>query len=301
MKNYIASCLLFALAIVLGCGDNIQNPTPTTSSDAPPGLKAFSLNNASVQLQWSAAFASSDSTYQGYLAQVGTTRDTLSRSTLTFVADSLPLGASLFSVYSMRQNGTLSNPATIRWAPAERFGTPFNVFERNNAVAVARPDGFDAGTSSLPPSVFAIDSGALSIGTNLDLFFNGDSALTHQSLSIWSANLLVGSYNHTLFSTQTDAAASLDFPLAAFPVENTFIKDSIAAIDNTIYYVKVVGDPGQFNYARIHVHITQAYPNRIIQVRVSLQRSAGLQFAFSPDLDYRRHLPLFALISLLKG
>ena len=149
--------------------------------------------------------------------------------------------------------------------------------------------------------MISIDSAGLSLGTTLDLFFNGDTALTHQSLSMWSANLLVGSYNQTRFSTQTDGAASLDFPLSAFPAENTFVKDSISAMDNTIYYVKVVGDLGQFNYARIHLHITQAYPNRIIQVRVSLQRVAGLPFAFNAESDSQLHRGIFSFLPSAEG
>jgi hypothetical protein len=224
-----------------------------------------------------------ESSFSGYIAQVGSLADTLSKTTLTFVADSLPPGVSAFAVYSLRNDGLRSDPATIRWAPATRFDSVFNVFENTTPVS-SRPEGFNVGTSTTDPSVMRINLNDPVVQQTMDLFFNGDSVETHQSLSIWSAHLRLATLSRTLFSTQTDAAPSLDLPLNAFPGEGTFVNDSITVVDNTIYYVKVIGDPLQVNYARLHIHIKSgtAVPNRVIEIRVSLQRVPGLQYAFDP-------------------
>lgn len=273
------------VALALGCGDNLETPTPVVTFGAPQNLKALSVNQSTIRVQWSASANSTDSTFQGYIVQRGSRRDTLGRSQLVYTADSLPAGESVFFIYSLRSDGFRSDAATIRWAPATRFDSVYEVYENVAPVSV-RPEAFNIGTSTTNPSVLIMDPNDPDVEQTMDLFFNGDSLETRQSLSLWSANLLVGSFNTTLFSTHTDQSPSLDFPLSAFPAENTFVQDSITFVDNTIYYLKVIGDPLQVNYSRIHVHIKAGtiYPNRIIQVHVSLQRTAGLLYAFNmPD------------------
>ncbi len=279
MKN-LSPLAILLVVLVFGCGDNLETPAPAITFGPPLNLKALSLNQSSIRVQWSPSANAADSNFQGYIAQLGITRDTLPRTQFTFVADSLPAGESVFLIYSLRNDGLRSDAATIRWAPAMRFDSVYEVYENVSPVSI-RPEAFNVGTSTTNPSVMVMDPNDPVVQQTMDLFFNGDSLETRQSLSIWSANLLVGSFNTTRFSTQSDASPSLDFPLAAFPAEDTFVQDSITVVDNTIYYVKVIGDPLQINYARIHVHIKAGtiYPNRIIQVRVSLQRTAGLLYA----------------------
>jgi hypothetical protein len=223
-------------------------------------------------------------------------------STLSFQDDSLSPGVATFSVYSLRTDGLRSDPVSIRWAPAARFDSAYSVYERTTLIS-ARPEGFNVGTFSTNPSVMIVVLNDPVVRQSMDLFFNGDSVETHRSLSMWSANLLLGPFNTTLFSTQTDASPSLDLPLGAFPSENTFVKDSITVVDNTIYYAKVTGDPQQVNYARIHVHIRPGTfpPNRIIEVRVSLQRVPGLLFAFNGEGDPGDILQLHKVYSFINN
>jgi hypothetical protein len=284
MKN--SPLVLLSVVLALGCGDNLETPAPVVTFGPPQSLKALSVNQSTIRIQWSASANAADSTFRGYVVQRGNRSDTLGGSQLIYTADSLPAGESAFFVYSLRNDGFRSDAATIRWAPATRFDSVYEVYENVSPVSV-RPEAFNVGTSTTDPSALVMDPNDPEVQQTMDLFFNGDSLETRQSLSLWSANLLVGSFNTTFFSTHTDASPSLDFPLSAFPAENTFIQDSITFVDNTIYYVKVVGDPLQVNYARIHVHIKAGtiYPNRIIQVRVSLQRTAGLLYA----LDTQDH------------
>lgn len=300
MKNFSPLAILLVV-LAFGCGDNLETPAPIITFGPPLNLKALSLNQSSISLQWSPSANAADSTFQGYIVQLGIERDTLPKTQFTFVADSLPAGESAFFIYSLRNDGLRSDAATIRWAPATRFDSVYEVYENVSPVSI-RPEAFNVGTSTTNPSVMVMDPNDPVVQQTMDLFFNGDSLETRQSLSIWSANLLVGSFNATLFSTQSDASPSLDFPLGAFPAEDTFVQDSITVVDNTIYYVKVIGDPLQVNYARIHVRIKAGtiYPNRIIQVRVSLQRTAGLLYALNPQDGngdmFRRLGPCFYLL-----
>lgn len=299
MKNFSLVLLLLAAAIS-GCGDNMETPPPVVQFAPPTGLKALSVDQSTVQFQWSASQAAGDSTFAGYVAQIGGRIDTLPKTTLSLRADSLAPGTVTFSVYSLRSDGLRSDPAITHWAPASRFDSAYTVYERTSLVS-SRPEGFNVGTSTTDPSTMVVDLTDPVVQQTMDLFFNGDTVETEQSLSMWSANLLLGSLNATLFSTQSDASSSLDFPLSAFPSENTFVRDSVAVADNTIYYAKVIGDPQQVNYARIHVHIRPGTfpPNRIIEIRVSLQRVPGLLFAFDGEMDNGSFLKSWSLYSLI--
>ncbi len=281
---------LVVLLVVLGCGDNLQSPTPVTSLSAPANLRAFSVSQSSVKVQWSAPSGVSDSTFQGYIAEVGSFRDTIDKSQLAFVVNGLPSGESTFSIYSLKIDGLRSDAATVRWAPASRFDSVYTVYESSSPVST-RPEGFNVGTATSNPTVMIMNLNDQAVQQTMDFFLNGDSTETRQSLSLWSANLRVGTMNRTVFSTQTDASPGLDFPLQAFPAEDTFVKDSIAVLDNMIYYARVVGDPQQINYVRVHLHIRTGtvIPNRIIEVRVSLQRVPGLLYALD-ESDYSKAL-----------
>jgi len=285
----LSPLFLVLILTVSGCGDNLENPAPSVVLPPPAAVKALSVDQSTVDFQWSAPSGTADSTIAGYVAQVGGRTDTLSRSTTSILVDSLLPGTVNFAVSLLKTDGRRSDPATLRWAPAARFDSAYEVHERTTFVSTD-PDGFDVGTSTTNPSAMVIDLNDPMVQQTLDLFFNGDTVETHQSLSMWSANLLLGPFNATLFSTRTDASPTLDFPLGAFPAEDTFVKDSVTVVDNTIYYAKVIGDPQQVNYARIHVHIKAGTfpPNRIIEVRVSLQRVPGLQFALGAQPDPRK-------------
>jgi hypothetical protein len=297
MKKRSPFIVLIA-TLAFGCGDNLPTPTPTIPFGPPTGLKAFSVNQSSVSIQWS---GTTDSTVQGYIAQVGVRTDTLSRATLTYVANGLLPGESAFLLYSLRNDGLRSDAATIRWAPAARFDSAFSLYESNSHVSV-RPEGFDVGSTTTNPLPMIIDPLNPAVQQLMDFFIYGGSQQIQQPLAMWTAYRYIGTYNHTLFSTQTDPSPTLDYPLAAFPAEDTFVKDTITIADNVIYYAKVVGDPQQFNYVRIHIRyrLGTAFPDRIIDVRVSLQRVAGLRFALVPRVnsgDFLRNVKSYSFIN----
>lgn len=283
MKNLSPFAILL-IALASGCGDNLQTPAPVTSFGPPAGLKAFSASQSSVSIQWSAALGSSDSSFRGYVMQAGTRLDTVSAMTLSFLATSLPVGESVFFISSLLTNGVRTDAATMRWAPAARFDSAYAVFESNTPVSI-RPEGFNVGTSTTNPSTMVIDLRDPLVQQTMDFYINGGTQQIQQPLAMWSANLYIGSFDRTFFSTQTNSSPTLDYPLSVFPSDITFTKDSIAIVDNTIYYAKVIGDPQQVNYARIHVRIRPgtSFPNRVVEIRVSLQRVPRLLYALDPQ------------------
>ena len=297
MKKRSPFIVLIA-TLAFGCGDNLPTPTPVTPFGPPTGLKAFSVNQSSVSIQWSGA---TDSTVQGFIARVGTRTDTLSRTTLTYVANGLLPGEFAFLLYSLRNDGLRSDAATIRWAPAARFDSAYTLFESNTPISV-RPEGFHVGSATTNPLPMILDPANPALQQLMDFYIFGGSQQIQQPLAMWSAHHYIGSFNQTLFSTRIDASPTLDYLLAAFPAEDTFTKDTIAIADNTIYYVKVVGDPQQFNYARIHFRyrLGSVFPDRILEVRISLQRVPGLQYAFDPrdnSGDLLRNMKCYSFIN----
>jgi hypothetical protein len=297
MKKRSPFIVLIA-TLAFGCGDNLPTPAPATRFSPPTGLKAFSVNQSTVSIQWS---GTTDSTVQGFVAKAGTRTDTLSRATLTYVANGLLPGESAFLLYSLRNDGLRSDAATIRWAPAARFDSAYTLFENNAPISV-RPEGFHVGSSTTNPLPMIIDPTNPAVQQLMDFYIYGGSQQIQRPLAMWSAHHYIGAFNRTFFSTQSDASPTLDYPLAAFPAEDTFTKDTIAIADNTIYYAKVVGDPQELNYARIHFRyrLGSAFPDRILDVRISLQRVPGLQFALVPQDnsgDFLRNAKFYSFIN----
>ena len=280
-------CLLLVLALV-GCGENEETTSPSTKLGPPENMKALSVNGSTVGLQWSPPGGELDS-LGGYVVQIGNARDTLAKTILSYAADSLTPGEKTFTVYSRRVSGGLSDGAVIKWGPAARFDSPYVVSEyRTNVTTVE--SALDAGTATLDPAAMSINS---TNAPRMDIYLFGGNGAVEEALQLQSTSRLASVWNATLFSTVTHASAGLDFYLASFPAASTFTLETIPVTDNTIYYIKVVGDGGSTNYARIHVHLRGgSFPNRAVEMKVSLQRTSGLLFAS------RQHAPGFAGLPL---
>jgi hypothetical protein len=291
LQRYAA---FLALSILFGCGKNIESLGPSDIFGPPQNLRALSVNESTVSLQWSAAGGASDSLFQGYIVQWEGNQDSLSKSTLGYTVDSLSSGVKMFTVRSFRSDGQVSDEALISWAPAARFDSAYAVFESTSSSSV-RPEGFNVGTQTTDPTVMLIDLTNPTVMQTMDLYFSGGSGQIAQPLAMSSANILFGSLNRTSFSSVKHSSTSLDFPLSSFPDVATFTKDTIVVNDNTIYYARVIGNPGEMNYARIHLHVRPGtgFPDRVVEVRVSLQQVPGLLFALDRSTETR--LPLAIL------
>ncbi len=282
MKSSFSGLLILAaLALAaVGCGKNVTDAS-AGKVNPPTNLQALSVNDTTVSLRWTAS--STDTGLSGYLVQAGSLRDTVSRSTLQFAVSPLTRGQILFQVSTMASSGDRSDAATIQWATASRFDNPYVIFEADNANP-SKIAGLHVGDRLTDPATMALNDP--NAATTMDLFL---FEMQDQSLVIRSANLFVGIWNHTLFSTVVDTATSLDVYRSSFPTADTFTLDNVPVSDNVIYYALVTGQPGESNYVRLHIRdLGGTTPNRSIAIRISLQRIPGLLYAsYSPE----EHLP----------
>ena len=267
--------LLIAVVVCAGCGDNLAGPGGTSSLRAPSSLEAYSLDSAHVGLIWASSVSASDTTFAVYILSWGSVTDTLSALADRFTAGPLPRGATTFSIRSRLKNGQMSDAATITWAPAWRFdAVPIVVTEYNSAQQTGTP-GVDAGTGTTDPrAVGLLDANA---DSTLDFYLWGPSG---SPLQIFGAGVFNQGWHQTLFSTESTPASDLNAPLATFPPDNTFSLQSLTLEDYTVYYVKTIGNTGEINYVRVHVHILPgSYPTRQVEIRISLQRVSRLPYA----------------------
>lgn len=274
MKTFLS--MLAVVVACAGCGNNLAGPAGTSLLPAPGGFAALSVDSAHVRLGWTAPSVASDTTFAGYVLTWGTVADTLPKTSLQFTAGPLQRGATTFSIRSLLKNKQASDAAAITWAGAWRFdAVPIIVTELNSAQQTGSP-GVDVGTStSNPQSVGLLDADADSA---LDFYLSGPAG---SPLQLVSAGLYNPGWHPTLFSTVATSSPDLNAPLAAFPADNTFTLQTVTLSDNTIYYVKAVGNTGEINYVRIHVSLIPggAFPSRQVGISISLQRVSRLPYA----------------------
>ncbi len=273
MKRVIA--VIAAAVLWTGCGNNLAGPAGNSLLRPPSALTALSVDNAHVQVNWSAPGDASDTTFRGYIISWGTVTDTIAKTPLQFTAGPLSPGAVTFSIRSLLKSGQVSDPASITWAPAWRYdAAPIVLTEYNSALQSGVP-GLDVGSgTSDPKSVGLQDANA---DSTLDIYLYGPGG---SDLQLVSASVYNAGWHQTYFSTVSTPSADLNAPLAAFPQDNTFTAQTVTPADNTIYYVKATGNAGEVNYVRIHVHLLGGnFPNRQVEIRLSLQKISRLPYA----------------------
>jgi hypothetical protein len=221
--------------------------------------------------------------------------DTVPKATLFYVASSLPAGEALFTVYARTISGRQSDGASIQWAPAARFDSAL-VLQEFQTEDLSVNCCLDVGSAFQDPSVLSFSSPYARLYVDLFVWGEGTSVgQTSSPLELHSASLYSSAYNATLFSPVTHTATSLAYPLGEFPQE--FSLTSIPVQDNTIYYVRVLGENGAVYFARVHVRVLGGTaPNRTIAVRISLQRTPGLPMAANMT---SHRLPLAAAMPVL--
>jgi hypothetical protein len=266
--------------IALQCGDNLA-PQLYTNLFPPAEVKALSVDNSTIELTWSAPQGTPDSVLKDYVISWGGSRDSVPKQVHAFRANSL-VGMTVFTLFSRGKNRQLSDAVTMRWAPAWRYSSPYVLYEYD-VSNLSRNAGLNVGTSTSDPSAVPVQ---MIVQPTMDLYLFGQAG---QPLYLRSASQFQPTWNRTLFSTQTDTSSSLDLPLSSFPA--SFTELNMEVVDNTIYYLQVVGDPGEINYARLHVHVLPGiFPDRSIEVRVSLQRVPFLMYAQDPPVSRERLL-----------
>jgi len=274
--------VLTGFILLAGCGDNTSDPLPSTAFNPPQNLKALSLTESSIRVDWTASTSASDTTFAGYVISWGTRSDTLPTSTFSYVIDSLLPGELSVSLRSRRINGQGSDAAIVRWAPAARFDAGMTLREYY-IQEPGRLSGLDVGGQQSDPLAMAVEGGNPTVGQRMDIYLFGGEGEIEQPLTLRSANLFLGSWNSSFFSTVSHSSTSLDYPLSSFPVATSFTENAVQIQDNRVYYLRVVGDQGSVNYARIHVRVVPGggQRNRSIEVKISLQRAPGLIYAMN--------------------
>ncbi|MDH4070378.1 MAG: fibronectin type III domain-containing protein [Ignavibacteria bacterium] len=278
--------VLFAL-VLAGCGEHIQDPQMAVTIGPPQSLGAVSQTGSSVTLHWSAGIGDGDPTFLGYIVDYGGIEDSVPKTQLGYLAESLPPGATLFNVHSYQSDGPRTDPATILWAPADRFEINAIVVEYF-LQAPGRISGFSMGSETRNPNSMAIEPIDTTVLGELDFYLYGSNGVVENPLSLYGAQLFRSDFRRTEFSTVSDSAANLNFPLGQFPDESTFVLDSVSVAENRLYYLRIRSDNGVDHlYGRIHVRISpgRIFPDRQVTINVSLQRTPGVPFA---DGDRRR-------------
>ncbi len=275
MKKLLCTLAACILSLV-GCGDNVE-PQPGPVFGAPLNVRALSVSDSEVKLFWSPPSGATASSMKGYQILYGSSQDTAQPTAISMMISHLPAGEVGFTLSAIMSDGSRSDAATIRWAPAARFDSAITLMEYYPPEA-ARASGLEIGNRTADPAALVISSAMQPL---MDIFLVGDGG---QALELRSANLYLGTWNVTAFSTVSTAAASLDTSLAAFPAAISFTLASVPVMDNTIYYVLVTGAANERHYARVHVRgPAGVYPNRSVQIRMSLQRVPGTPFAAVTD------------------
>ena len=287
MKPSVASfltALLLGLCAV-GCGDNISEPSSETPLNPPRYLLALSVDASTVRLKWSPP-AGSDSLLKDYVIVWGNRQDSVQKNLPTgYTVSGLPSGVTLFTIYARGIKGQKSDPASISWAPADRYDSAFVLFEYDISN-LNRASGMMAGSRSSNPKAVIMDP---NLPQSPDFYLTGPAG---QPLELRSASLYLSAFKITLFSSVVDASPSLDNFLASFPAD--YAVGRIQVQDGKIYYARVSGDQGEGNYIRVHIHyLSGVFPNRSVEVRLSLQRVGGLLYASTAPNGHR--LPLCAL------
>jgi hypothetical protein len=264
--------LVLVLALA-GCGDNIGDPKTSASLLPPAVLRALSVDSSHVRLSWTPSPSATTGKFAGYTVSWGGVSDTLSRTTLTYLAGPLPPGASEFSVRSRDTSGQTSSAATIAWAPAYRYDDGSLVLHEFYSGTILK---VGIALFGAIPTTYAFTPDP---PVPLDFYLQG---LGGQQLQLSTASEHNPIWNRTTFSTQTTAAPSLDTALTSFPGDGTFTLQDIPVTDNTIYYARVqTFNSADVHYLRIHIRIKQGigYPYRLVEVRLSLQRALAVPFA----------------------
>ena len=283
MNRFLNVCAGCAAVVLLfgGCGEHMDDPEQAITFGPPGSLGAVSQSTSSITLHWTAGIGAGDPTFLGYIIAYNGIEDSVPKTQLGALIESLPPGVTTFDVHSYQSDGPRSDAASISWAPADRLEI--------NAIVVeyfvqepTRISGFSLGSQTRDPRAMAVEPVTTIVIDQLDCYLLGSSGVIEEPLRLNSAHLYQVGLRTTMFSSVTDSAANLDFPRATFPHDSTFTLTSVPILHNRIYYVRITGDLGSETlYARIHVRVNAAavFPNRQITINVSLQRVPGVPFA----------------------
>jgi len=267
-----AALVLLAMGIGWSCGENIEGVGPGRPGP-PRDLKAVSVNQSAVRLQWGASVTFADSMFFGYRIAWLDREETVPKALLSYTATGVPDSAVTFSVYSVSKDGIKSDGVSVRWAPAARFDSAI-VLTEFSSLNPYRMCGIDVGSYVLNPRSMSMAD--LNAAALMDLYLWGGDG--KESLLLRAPSTYLGLWKPTRFSAVQSSSPSLDYFLSEYPQDYTGVAAVVA--DNTIYYIRVLDEFAQVHVARVHIQaLSDAAPNRKVAVRISLQREITVPFA----------------------
>jgi hypothetical protein len=271
MRILQAVAFAASLALVaLGCEDNTA--PPAAEFGPPTNVVAQSMSASSVGLSWGAPAGLADSLVAGYIIAYGDVRDSIPGSPRQYTALNLPSGIVSFTLQSVSMNGEYSNTTGKSWAPAARYDSVFSLYEYD-VSQLLRNSALNIGSQTAPPSAVPV---ALAAQLPFDAYVAGEGG---QQLSLRGGQLYNTAYDPFLFADRADVAPSLDYYIDQFP--SSYTRGEVFLRDNTIFYARGTGDPGEIHYVRIHVRFGPGtYPNRTVIISLSVQKVPSLQYAY---------------------
>ncbi len=259
--------------LCLGCEDNTA--PPPADFGPPTNVLAQSVSSSSVALSWGPPAGVSDSLVAGYIVTYGDVRDSIPGSPRQYAAVSLLSGSVSFTLQAVSRDGQYSNTTGKSWAPAARYDSVFSLYEYD-VSQLLRNSALNIGTTQDAPSAVPV---ALAAQLPFDAYISGQGG---QQLTLRGGQMYNSTYDPFLFADRADAAPSLNYFIDQFP--STYPRGEVTIRDNTIFYAKGTGNPGEIHYVRIHVRIGPGtYPNRTVIISLSVQKVPALQFALVVD------------------
>jgi len=299
MIHNVRVAAILLVAVLAGCGENVYDPSDPGFANPPRNIEGIAWDGSSVALQWKSPGDIPDSVIAGYRIKYNGIEDSVPRVPTKYILRNLPQGMTAFGLLTVLKNGVVSQPIMFQWAPAARFDSQPVIIYEAGGPSLILPVGLHIGSRTTDPYAIVLQSGVQPV-LHLILFGAGAQPLKLQSASYVIQNGLI-----TLFSPTSHASPDLDYFLSSYP--STYNTDETPVFDNTIYYVRFRGDGGEYNYARLHVRVTPgaAYPNRSVEIRVSLQRLGELQLALLGKQDgpptLAGLLPLFGRVAGMRN
>lgn len=256
-----------------GCDENTA-PAPTAFGP-PTNVLAQSVNASSVALSWGPPSGVTDTLVASYIVRYGDVRDSIPGSSRQYTARNLLPGIASFTLQAVSMAQEVSATTSKSWAPASRYDSIFSLYEYD-VSQLLRNSAMNIGSKTSDPSAVPV---ALTIQPAFDAYLVGQSG---QQLVLRGGQLYNATFDPLLFADRADVAPSLDYYIDQFPT--TYTRAEVTLRDNTIYYARGTGDPGDIHYVRIHVRIGPGvFPNRTVIISLSVQKVPTLQFAHAGD------------------
>ena len=295
--SIVSVCLgaLFTALLLVACKSN-TGPTTDRPLDPPTNPHAYSLDDSTVVVFWSASRSKDLSVFDKY--RVTATDDTggiaatefttLGSDTSVSVSGLHPARSYSFgivaTVISSASGYTESQPAVIEWAPAPRFSADtsglLHLYE-----TIGYPDSsglvvFDTALAG-PRRVSLLSPGRDSLSLDIVVTSLGTP------MYIGSAEYYSTGWRKTRFSTVIDFSSSLDYPRSAPPDTSTYtltfleVPNTLTSRSAIVYFRTQEGNYGRMLLERDPskgILIWGPYPYRWLTVQLSYQTT--------PDIPY---------------